>query len=889
MAPARPPVPRWLLGDVVLLGLLLPGRAPVWLAARSLRSSSSSTLGSACKPRPPASLAASFPGARRAAALGCASFPRRPRSPALACAPPPPLARPAGSLGARGLGAAAAAPPPVALRRPRAGGVEGRCCSCSHEDPGPPRMAVGAAAQVPLRSEDAALYLSPERWKGWTVPEDAMRENYGATIALGSPVGKPEIVSQTEEGRPLPVKGQGDAEPREPPDSTDAGAVPAESEGTTQNGQQPGEAQRRAEEPRGLERSCPGEWLIRTVKVEAEDYSEWPAGLSAEVLLSGLPVGGACKSEALNPGEEYSPQGALGELSGLALQQWQMLSEEKPLGCPRCEQPGGALGGGQGDPRPRPFACSQCGKAFGKKAHLTRHARVHTGERPFACAHCGRCFSQKIHLGSHERVHTGERPFPCHRCPKSFRKKTHLVRHQLTHTGERPHPCPLCTRSFVHRRHLLRHQRLHQEPAGPRRAAEACHGGPGGRQDAGPCGELQPLGPVAALSLELGPALGPGRSQSHLGQSAVSYQGVPEPGPGPASYLGPAELHPGSVLLKAPAEEELGRVAGMDHPRQREALTPSLAAYPEQALCGALCGVQAEAAGSPLCMGQVSKTEPEEEEAEEAASRCPRPEEKPFVCADCGKAFAWRKNLASHQRLHAEGGRPFACAECGRGFSDKRHLTAHLRGHMGLLPYACPHCERSFAHRAGLAAHQCGGHSGQRPFACGECGRSFAHKRHLQRHRRNQHSAERPFSCAQCGRTFGTRASLLAHVKSHAGQRPFACPLCGRAFSRKSHLARHEAVHTGLRPHACAQCPRRFSSKTNLVRHQAVHTGLRPYICTHCARSFSRKTHLLRHERTHTSAPSWPAAMPQSALPQQQQQQQEQPLIFPMAFESTWQ
>ncbi|XP_048367786.1 zinc finger protein 467 [Sphaerodactylus townsendi] len=672
--------------------------------------------------------------------------------------------------------------------------------------------------------------------------------------------------------------------------------VTQDSQGTVRSEQHPGGPPRGAGEATGPERSCPGEWLIRTVKVEAEDYSEWPAGLSAEVLFSGLPVAGVCKSESLGVGEEYSASGALGELSGLALQQWQMLNEEKPLGCPRCEHPGAPLDGTQGDPRPRPFACSQCGKAFGKKAHLTRHARVHTGERPFACTHCGRRFSQKIHLGSHERVHTGERPFPCDRCPKTFRKKTHLVRHQLTHTGERPHPCPLCSRSFVHRRHLLRHQRLHEdgnaayEPGpGPEPYSHDLHP----QQDAEPHREPADLGQTTATPLEPGQTAAPCRDPRDLGQALPLYREEADLVPVLTSCLGLPQPYLGPVLFKAPAEQELGRVPCMDHPRQREALTSGLAC-PEQGPCGALCGVQGVAEGRPLCMEQVSKMEPvEEEEEEEGASSCPLPEEKPFLCSDCGKAFAWRKNLASHQRLHAEGGRPFSCAECGRGFSDKRHLTAHLRGHMGLLPYACPHCERSFAHRAGLAAHQCGGHAGQRPFACSECGRCFAHKRHLQRHRRNQHSAERPFSCAQCGRTFSTRASLLAHVKSHAGQRPFACPLCGRAFSRKSHLARHEAVHTGLRPHACSQCPRRFSSKTNLVRHQAVHTGLRPYICTHCARSFSRKTHLLRHERTHTSAPvvaavpGWPSPLPQSALPQQLQP--EQPLIFPVAFEPAWQ
>ncbi|NWV24329.1 ZN467 protein, partial [Origma solitaria] len=58
-------------------------------------------------------------------------------------------------------------------------------------------------------------------------------------------------------------------------------------------------------------------------------------------------------------------------------------------------------------PAQRPFACPQCGRSFGRKAHLARHLLVHSGTRPHACSRCGRRFSSKTNLGRHEAVHTG--------------------------------------------------------------------------------------------------------------------------------------------------------------------------------------------------------------------------------------------------------------------------------------------------------------------------------------------------------------------------------------------------------------------------------------------------------------------------------------------------
>ncbi|KAJ8412307.1 hypothetical protein AAFF_G00145740 [Aldrovandia affinis] len=90
------------------------------------------------------------------------------------------------------------------------------------------------------------------------------------------------------------------------------------------------------------------------------------------------------------------------------------------------------------------LTCKVCQQRLETTPALLEHLRGHSGgaaggakERKHPCAHCERCFYTRKDVRRHMVVHTGRKDFLCQFCAQRFGRKDHLTRHaKKSHSQE---------------------------------------------------------------------------------------------------------------------------------------------------------------------------------------------------------------------------------------------------------------------------------------------------------------------------------------------------------------------------------------------------------------------------------------------------------------------
>ncbi|XP_077324270.1 uncharacterized protein LOC143960006 isoform X1 [Lithobates pipiens] len=153
-----------------------------------------------------------------------------------------------------------------------------------------------------------------------------------------------------------------------------------------------------------------------------------------------------------------------------------------------------------------------------------------------------------------------------------------------------------------------------------------------------------------------------------------------------------------------------------------------------------------------------------------------------------GNPFYFSTKSVKAEKLQIKPFPPYRC-----DFTDASPLFVHPRTPNKDTSYVCAYCGKCFAYYTHLMTHQ-RIHTGERPYACFHCGKRFAHNSTLVTHQRI-HTGERPYVCFHCGKCFTKKSNLTTHNRIHTGERPYCCAKCGKRFGSKSHFNRHVKIH----------------------------------------------------------------------------------------------
>lgn len=116
-------------------------------------------------------------------------------------------------------------------------------------------------------------------------------------------------------------------------------------------------------------------------------------------------------------------------------------------------------------------------------------------------------------------------------------------------------------------------------------------------------------------------------------------------------------------------------------------------------------------------------------------------QEKPYKCTTCGVAFISKSKLTTHSKTH-QNIRPHVCTVCDKNFRAPANLRDHFRAeHTTDKPFVCPECGKAFAKQKLLSQHM-QLHTTEKQYECRFCALKFAQLAGKHGHERRMHKQE---------------------------------------------------------------------------------------------------------------------------------------------------
>lgn len=120
------------------------------------------------------------------------------------------------------------------------------------------------------------------------------------------------------------------------------------------------------------------------------------------------------------------------------------------------------------------------------------------------------------------------------------------------------------------------------------------------------------------------------------------------------------------------------------------------------------------------------------------------------VCDICSKTFKSKKYLNTHMKTH-ENQKQIVCKVCNAVFTDRALMTDHItKAHPDEKPYLCSECGLRFIRNDYLVVHM-RRHLGIKPYKCKFCGKGFPRATDVNVHEK-YHTNEKTHLCTTCGK-----------------------------------------------------------------------------------------------------------------------------------------